>query len=122
MTALRYYDWPGNISELQNFIERSVIMTAGEVLADSTSELTMSTLVPRTSPRTLADAERAHIVETLRRTNGVVGGTGGAARRLGVPRTTLLGKMSRLGIGRASGHNIRYGEADVWTAPLSQQA
>jgi formate hydrogenlyase transcriptional activator len=122
MQALQHYEWPGNIRELQNFIERSVIKTTGEVLANSTSELTMLMSVPPAQPRTLEDAQRAHIVETLQRTNWVVGGTGGAARRLGIPRTTLLGKMSKLGIARDSGHEMPDGEANMWTAPLSQQA
>ena len=96
MKALQAYKWPGNIRELQNFIERSVIRTTGDVLADITSELAISTLLPRT----LEDAQRDHIVEALRKTNWVVGGAGGAAHRLGVPRTTLISKMSRLGIAR----------------------
>jgi formate hydrogenlyase transcriptional activator len=121
MQALRHYQWPGNIRELQNFIERSVIKTSGEVLADSTSELTISMSAPRTPPRTLEDAQRAHIVETLQKSNWVVGGTGGAARRLGVPRTTLINKMSKLGIARDSGHGDPDGEANILTAPLSQQ-
>jgi transcriptional regulator with GAF, ATPase, and Fis domain len=98
MRALEHYEWPGNIRELQNFIERSVIKTTDEVLADSTSELIM----PMSQPRTLEDAQRVHIVETLRKTNWVVGGSQGAARRLGVPRTTLINQMSRLGIERDS--------------------
>jgi formate hydrogenlyase transcriptional activator len=96
MKPLQAYKWLGNIRELQNFIERSVIRTTGDVLADLTSELTMSTSLPRT----LEDAQRDHIVETLRKTNWVVGGARGAAHRLGVPRTTLIYKMSRLGIAR----------------------
>jgi formate hydrogenlyase transcriptional activator len=115
METLQDYEWPGNVRELQNFIERSVIKTAGEVLEDSTSELTTSMSLPRS----LEDAQRAHIVETLRKTNWVLGGTGGAARRLGVPRTTLIHKMSKLGIVRDSGHNMPDREADMWTAPLS---
>jgi formate hydrogenlyase transcriptional activator len=115
MQALQQHEWPGNIRELQNFIERSVIKTTGEVLADSTSELTMSMSAPRALTRTLEDAQRAHIVETLQKSNWVVGGTGGAARRLGVPRTTLINKMSKLGIARDSGHNIADGKAAMWT-------
>lgn len=96
MQALQDYEWPGNIRELQNFIERSVIKTSGEVLADSTSELAMS--MP--AQCSFEDAQRVHIVQTLEETNWVVGGTHGAARRLGIPRTTLISKMSRLGIAR----------------------
>jgi formate hydrogenlyase transcriptional activator len=96
MDALTSHDWPGNIRELQNFIERAVIMTTGTVLRPRLADL-----IPRpsaTTVRTLADAERAHIVETLRETNGVVGGKSGAAVRLGLPRTTLLARMQRLGL------------------------
>lgn len=96
MEALTNHDWPGNIRELQNFIERAVIMTTGTVLRPRLADL-----IPQpsaTTVRTLADAERAHIVETLRETNGVVGGRSGAAARLGLPRTTLLARMQRLGL------------------------
>jgi formate hydrogenlyase transcriptional activator len=96
MDALTNHDWPGNIRELQNFIERAVIMTTGGVLRPRLAELRPQLAV--TTVRTLADAERAHIVETLRETNGVVGGRSGAAARLGLPRTTLIARMQRLGL------------------------
>ena len=96
MAALTNHHWPGNIRELQNFIERAVIMTTGTVLRPGIEELTPQPAA--TTVRTLADAERAHIVETLRETNGVVGGRGGAAARLGLPRTTLIARMQRLGL------------------------
>ncbi|HUA82835.1 MAG TPA: sigma 54-interacting transcriptional regulator [Bryobacteraceae bacterium] len=118
MLALQDYEWPGNIRELQNFIERSVIKTAGEVMADLTSELNPST--PR--PLTLQDAQRAHIVETLRKTNWVVGGNDGAARRLGIPRTTLVAKMSKLGIVRRVAHDMANSDTPAWSAPLSHQS
>jgi formate hydrogenlyase transcriptional activator len=96
MEALQQHHWPGNIRELQNFIERSLIMTTGSVLRPSLEELSP----PQAQPpaRTLADAERVHILATLRETNGVVGGARGAAARLGVPRTTLIAKMQKLGL------------------------
>jgi formate hydrogenlyase transcriptional activator len=123
--ALQQYEWPGNIRELQNFIERSVIRTTGESLADLTSDRSMSMpaprALPRALPRTLEDAQRVHIVEALRKANGVVGGSGGAARQLGIPRTTLLGKMSKLGIARNSSHDMPDGEADMCAAPLSHR-
>jgi formate hydrogenlyase transcriptional activator len=96
MEALMKHDWPGNIRELQNFIERAVIMTTGSALRPRIEELTPQPAA--TTGRTLADAERAHIVETLRETNGVVGGKSGAAARLGLPRTSLIAKMQRLGL------------------------
>ena len=96
MEALQSYPWPGNIRELQNFIERSVIMTTGTVLRPRLSELQLHSTPAEV--RTMADAERAHIVATLQETNWVVGGPGGAAVRLGLPRTSLIARMQRLGL------------------------
>ena len=99
MTALVRHNWPGNIRELQNFIQRSVIMTSGAELGAPVAELVdRRPSIPGVS--TLADAERAHIISTLRDTNWVVGGRDGAAARLGVLRTTLISKMRKLGISR----------------------
>jgi len=115
MAALEHYDWPGNIRELQNVIERGVIMTrSGPVLSPQTTEgLVRAEAVPAGVLEAaepvdikmwLADAERAHIAATLRETKWVVSGPRGAAVQLGIPRTTLLSKMQRLGISReASG-------------------
>jgi formate hydrogenlyase transcriptional activator len=99
MDLLRNHDWPGNVRELQNVIERAVIMTAGPALELKATELRRRTseLAPA---RTLADAERAHIIAVLRETNWVVGGRRGAAAQLGVPRTTLITMMQRHGIFR----------------------
>jgi formate hydrogenlyase transcriptional activator len=99
MTALVRYDWPGNIRELQNFIERSVILTRGAELRAPIAELTHQE-TPSRVLRTLADADRAHIIATLRQTNWVVGGPNGAAAKLGLKRTTLLYKMRHLGISK----------------------
>ena len=97
MAALTRHSWPGNVRELQNFIERSVILSTGAILNGSLPELTFT---PKSSaPVTLEDAERSHILETLLRTEGVVGGPNGAAARLGLKRTTLISMMRRLGIG-----------------------
>jgi formate hydrogenlyase transcriptional activator len=99
MTALIAYHWPGNIRELQNFIERSVVLTKGAELQAPVAELVNNRgAMPDT--RTLADAERAHIISALRETNWIVGGRKGAAARLGVFRTTLIAKMRKLGISR----------------------
>jgi formate hydrogenlyase transcriptional activator len=99
LTTLVRYDWPGNIRELQNFIERSVILTRGAELQAPIAELaTKRRLIP--DARTLAGAERAHIVSVLRDTNWVVGGRNGAAATLGLLRTTLIAKMRKLGISR----------------------
>ena len=98
MTALVRHSWPGNVRELQNCIERSVILSTGAVLSGSLPELTGTSTL--SAPVTLEDAERSHILETLQQTEGVVGGRNGAAARLGLPRTTLIAKMKRLGINR----------------------
>ncbi|HUA84970.1 MAG TPA: helix-turn-helix domain-containing protein [Bryobacteraceae bacterium] len=101
MEALKAYRWPGNIRELQNVIERGVILTTDRELSRETTALLRSWArqADRLMPvKTLADAERAHILETLRRTNGVVGGRAGAAAQLGLARTTLIARMRRLGI------------------------
>jgi formate hydrogenlyase transcriptional activator len=97
MAALARHSWPGNIRELQNLIERSVILSTGAVLNGSLPELPRAKL---SAPVTMEEAERSHILETLRQTGGAVGGPNGAAVRLGLPRTTLIAKMERLGINR----------------------
>ena len=99
MELLKDHDWPGNIRELQNVIERAVIMTTGPVLDLQATEIrTQNTeFVPI---RTLADAERAHIIAMLRESNWVVGGRYGAAAQLGLPRTTLVAMMLRHRIAR----------------------
>jgi formate hydrogenlyase transcriptional activator len=101
MEILKLHDWPGNIRELQNFIERAVVMGSGPVLRPAMSELKVlaKTSTP-SATRTLAEAEREHIVEAIRQTGGVVGGRSGAAARLGLARTTLLYRMRKLGIGQ----------------------
>ena len=96
MVAVTRHSWPGNIRELQNCIERSVILTTGAVLNGPLPELTSTSEL--SAPVTLEEAERSHILETLRQTDGVVGGRNGAAVLLGMPRTTLIAKMKRLGI------------------------
>jgi formate hydrogenlyase transcriptional activator len=98
MQDLERHDWPGNIRELQNVIERAVIMTTGSVLELETAELRPQNV--DFTPRTLAEAERAHIIATLRETNWVIGGRCGAAAQLGLPRTTLITMMQRGGISR----------------------
>ena len=100
MDALMRYDWPGNIRELQNFIERAVILSQTKTLAAPIIELTRARESSSGAPVTLEDAEREHILLALRETQWVLGGSGGAANRLGMPRTTLIYKMRRLGIGR----------------------
>ena len=99
MEDLQCHDWPGNIRELQNVIERAVIMTSGGGLRPQIPKPRNNDAVP---PSTLADADRAHITATLRETAWVIGGRSGAAAKLGLPRTTLIARMQRLGISRDS--------------------
>ncbi len=103
MEILKRHSWPGNIRELQNFIERAVILSPGHVLCAPLGDLksTLGSFAESRRPaanRTLKDAERAHILEVLRQVDWVVGGQRGAAVRLGLPRTTLLHRMHKLGI------------------------
>jgi formate hydrogenlyase transcriptional activator len=99
MEVLQFHDWPGNIRELQNFIERAMIMSPGPDLRLPAGEF--KHLAKSDAPaaiRTLAEAERAHILRVLQQVRGVVGGCDGAAARLGLARTTLLYRMRKLGI------------------------
>jgi formate hydrogenlyase transcriptional activator len=100
MEALCCYSWPGNIRELQNFIERAVILTPGSVLQIQIKELQPSGPTGSTVAGTLEDMERQRILQALRETGAVIGGQKGAAARLGLKRTTLLSKMQKLGISR----------------------
>jgi formate hydrogenlyase transcriptional activator len=103
MEVLRLHDWPGNIRELQNFIERAVIVTEGRTLRPPLSELTRLTPATSNQPaRTLEDMERVYITETLQNVNWVIGGRTGAAAKLGLPRTTLIARMRKLGITRTT--------------------
>jgi formate hydrogenlyase transcriptional activator len=126
MRALSRWHWPGNIRELENFIERAVILSRGNVLNVPVSELQASAPLAMAAaarassasapwaasaasaapapaqPMTLEASEREHILKVLRDTNGVLSGPRGAAARLGLKRTTLQGKMKKLGIDRDS--------------------
>ena len=99
LRALEEYHWPGNIRELQNFIERSVILTRGTQLRAPVTELRNEDPAAP-GARTLEDAARAHIISALHETRWVVGGLNGAAARLGLKRTTLMAKMRKLGVSR----------------------
>ncbi len=91
----------GNIRELENFVERSVILSEGARLTPPLYELSEEILrLPSESNVTLRDKERLHIIEILRQTRGALSGPSGAAARLGLKRTTLQYKMQRLGITR----------------------
>ena len=98
LDTLMRYPWPGNIRELQNFIERAVILTTGDVL--QIPPLPSGTLIRTESENLLKEAERNHILRALEESNWVVGGASGAAARLGVARTTLISKMQKRGLSR----------------------
>ncbi|HMF93390.1 MAG TPA: sigma 54-interacting transcriptional regulator [Vicinamibacterales bacterium] len=102
MESLLEYSWPGNIRELQNLIERAVIRSTGDRLAVSTSEIGERPGAPamRESQATWENAQRAHIVATLKDSQWVLSGPRGAAARLGVNRSTLQFRMKKLGIER----------------------
>jgi len=100
MQALLEWPWPGNVRELENLMERSLILSEGSVLRVPLSELQFKG-EPRAHPdHTLNGTERRHIIRILRETGGVLSGPQGAARRLGLKRTTLQSKMRRLKITR----------------------
>jgi formate hydrogenlyase transcriptional activator len=104
MRALCRWPWPGNIRELENFLERSVILTRGSELYVPLAELETKVAeeeeeLERTNP-SLQAAERDHILRVLRETGGQIGGSDGAAARLGLKRTTLNSKLKKLGIER----------------------
>jgi formate hydrogenlyase transcriptional activator len=107
MAAFEWYSWPGNIRELQNLVERAVILSREGVLPNPLHKEQTELMIPnlhrtRTfqSSMTLEDSDRDLIVETLEESGWVVGGPSGAAAKLGLKRTTLLAKMRRLGISR----------------------
>jgi formate hydrogenlyase transcriptional activator len=108
MSALSSYRWPGNIRELQNFIERSVILSVGTELRAPLGELKRALEAESLEAITLEDVERDHIRKTLEHTKWVVGGANGAATRLGIKRSTLYYRMQKLGISRPS-HNAAPG-------------
>ena len=107
MAAFEWYPWPGNIRELQNLVERAVILSRNGVLQNPLHKNQPELVIPglhrtRTfhSSVTLEDSDRALILETLEQTRWLVGGPHGAAAKLGLKRTTLIAMMRRLGIAR----------------------
>jgi len=105
MAAFQWYSWPGNIRELQNLVERAVIVSRDGVLPNPLHKKQTELMIPSLHPTrtfhssmTLEDSDRALIVETLELAGWIVGGSRGAAAKLGLKRTTLLAKMRRLGI------------------------
>ena len=123
MAAFQWYSCPCNIRELQNLVERAVILSRDGVLPNPLHKRRMQVMSPTQlrfpacpSSMTLEDSDRALIVETLERVGWIVGGPRGAAAKLGLKRTTLLARMGRLGISRP----IHQEETDVLAlAPAS---
>ena len=107
MAAFQWYSWPGNIRELQNLVERAVILSRDGVLPNPphkrrTGPIIVSLQQTQALPSSITseDSDRALIVETLEQAGWIVGGPRGAAAKLGLKRTTLLAKMRRMGISR----------------------
>jgi formate hydrogenlyase transcriptional activator len=100
MSALMSHSWPGNIRELQNLIERAVILSDGGVLPNPLPALDTQTNNLSPAPTTLKGAERVLILQTLDEVGWVIGGPHGAAAKLGLKRTTLIHRMKKLGIAR----------------------
>jgi len=100
MKALSRWSWPGNIRELENFIERAVILSKGPTLRAPLVELEIPAEASSAEDSTLETTEREHILRVLRETKGVIAGPKGAAARLGLKRTTLNSKLKKLGIER----------------------
>jgi formate hydrogenlyase transcriptional activator len=103
MTALTLYPWPGNIRELENVIERAVIVSRGSTLEVSLQDLNSRIAQGEggENSQTLEEVERNHILATLKQTGWVVSGPRGAAARLGLNRSTLHFRMKKLGIFRS---------------------
>ena len=102
--SLVRYPWPGNIRELQNFIERTVVLSQGPELEPPLKELIRLSHEVPAEPVTMKDVERAHILRTLEKTNGQLAG---AAVMLGIPRSTLFYRIRRLGIAVPRAHKAR---------------
>lgn len=107
MAAFQWYSWPGNIRELQNLVERAVILSRDGALPNPLHKKQTELMTPglhhtRTfhSSMTLEDSDRSLILETLEQAGWIVGGPRGAAAKLGLKRTTLLAKMRKFGISR----------------------
>jgi formate hydrogenlyase transcriptional activator len=101
MKALQQWHWPGNIRELENFVERAVILTRGSALNAPIAELRGAAVATTAAPvMTLEETEREHILKILREAKGIISGPHGAAERLGLKRSTLQGKMKKHGISK----------------------
>ncbi len=112
LSALSSYQWPGNIRELQNIIERAVILSNDGVLPNPLPKAEAQDAIMPPNTTTLRDTERTLILSTLESVGWVIGGPKGAAAKLGLKRTTLIHKMQKLGISRPSLQNT--GNNENW--------
>ena len=113
MVAFTSYSWPGNVRELQNLIERAVIRSNDSVLPNPLQALERTLAWPQKTSTlsctssTFSDCVRSLILRTLEGTGWLIGGPDGAAARLGLPRTSLISKMKKLGISRPRSRNAQ---------------
>jgi hypothetical protein len=117
MAVLKAHDWPGNIRELQNFIEHAVLFSPGSVLPVPLGLKQTVKQSPESASRQFAHADQEDSLETLMQTDWLIGGQGGAANQLGLPRTPLIYKMRKLGVEtrralRALGDHLSDNEGD----------
>jgi DNA-binding NtrC family response regulator len=100
MNALQSYDWPGNVRELENIIERAVILAAGDFLQieDLPHDLIKSGNKPKSDTGKLREMEKVHILKILKECNWIIDGNRGAARRLGLPPSSLRDRIKKLGL------------------------
>ena len=115
MQTLTDHDWPGNVREMQNVIERAVILSEDGILRVPRLEPKRDVESPHVGGNTLKEMTRDYILEVLDETRGIIGGPSGAARHLGLARTTLISKMKKLGIP----HGARLSAGDRASLPVS---
>jgi formate hydrogenlyase transcriptional activator len=113
VSAFTSYRWPGNIRELQNVIERAVILSDDGVLPNLVPTVGILEATPFSAPTTLRDSQRTLILQTLEAVSWVIGGPNGAAAKLGLKRTTLIHKMQKLGISRNSPQGSQHSMAEA---------
>jgi formate hydrogenlyase transcriptional activator len=121
MNALIAYSWPGNVRELQNLIERAVIRSNDGVFPNPLPTSDKNPVARTPAQNTFIDSSRAVILQALHAAGWVIGGSGGAAARLGLKRTTLMAKMKKLGITRPMPQNdMQLGDSEQWLGPSTE--